>query len=77
MPATWEMEASPIKVSLTLSETTYSPGMVTYICNPSYTRGREQEDCGSRPARAKIRKFSFQQISLVWWHVPTTLEDHK
>jgi hypothetical protein len=27
---------------------------VAHICNPSYLGGRDQEDCGLRPALAKI-----------------------
>jgi hypothetical protein len=27
---------------------------VAHICNPSYSGGRDQEDCGLRPALAKI-----------------------
>jgi hypothetical protein len=26
---------------------------VAHACNPSYSRGRDQEDCGSKPAWAK------------------------
>jgi hypothetical protein len=26
--------------------------LVTYACNPSYSGGRDQEDCGSKPAWA-------------------------
>jgi hypothetical protein len=26
--------------------------LVAHACNPSYTGGRDQEDCGSKPAQA-------------------------
>jgi hypothetical protein len=29
-------------------------GLVTQACNPTYLGGRNWEDCGLRPARAKI-----------------------
>jgi hypothetical protein len=29
------------------------PGMVVHICNLSYFRGRDQEDCSSRSTQAK------------------------
>jgi hypothetical protein len=29
------------------------PGVVAHTCNPSYLGGRDQEDCGLRPAQAK------------------------
>jgi hypothetical protein len=28
------------------------PGTVAHSCNPSYSEGRDQEDFGSKPARA-------------------------
>jgi hypothetical protein len=31
----------------------YSQVLVAHACNPSYSGGRDQEDCGSKPARAK------------------------
>jgi hypothetical protein len=31
-------------------------GMVVHTCNPSYLRSRDQEDCGSKPARAKSKQ---------------------
>jgi hypothetical protein len=44
-------------------------GLVTHSCNPSYSGGRDQEDCGSKPARgnsfqdsiSKIRKITIQK----------------
>jgi hypothetical protein len=32
---------------------TVCPAVVVHVCNPSYSGGRDQEDHGSKPARAK------------------------
>jgi hypothetical protein len=40
-----EYSQMPIKLCLW-------PGVVVCACNPSYSRGGDQEDCGSRPAWA-------------------------
>jgi hypothetical protein len=44
----------------------------TWLCNPSYSEGRDQEDSGSKPAQAKssqdpISKKTFTKIGLVEW----------
>jgi hypothetical protein len=33
-------------------ERKWSWPLVAYTCNPSYSGGRDQEDCGSKPAQA-------------------------
>jgi hypothetical protein len=46
---------------------------VAYACNPRYSRGRDQEDCDSKPSPAKIihktlsQKTLPQKIGLVEW----------
>jgi hypothetical protein len=30
----------------------HSQALVAHTCNPSYSEGRDQEDCGSKPAQA-------------------------
>jgi hypothetical protein len=45
---------------------------VAHTCNPSYSGGKEQEDHGSKPARANssldpISKKPFTKIGLVQW----------
>jgi hypothetical protein len=45
---------------------------VAHACNPSYSGGRDQEDHGSKPARANssrdpISKKTFTKIGLVEW----------
>jgi hypothetical protein len=46
--------------------------LVAQACNPSYSGGRDQEDCGSKPAWANssVRPFfekPFTKIGLVDW----------
>jgi hypothetical protein len=46
--------------------------LVAYTCNPSYSGGRDQEDCGSKLARAKkfmrhYLKKPFTKIRLEEW----------
>jgi hypothetical protein len=42
-----------------------------YTCNPSYSRGRDQEDHSSGPARQKVRDTPpSQPISRVYWYIP-------
>jgi hypothetical protein len=31
---------------------TFRPGAVAHACNPTNSGGRDQEDCGSKPAQA-------------------------
>jgi hypothetical protein len=49
------------------------PGMVAYICNPSYSGIWDWEDSGSRlslnPGK-KVIKTPISTISWVWWHEP-------
>jgi hypothetical protein len=35
---------------------------VAHICNPSYSGGRDQEDCGSKPAQANISQDPISKI---------------
>jgi hypothetical protein len=35
-----------------LSKFNTKPSTVAHICNPSYLRGRDWEDCGLKPAQA-------------------------
>jgi hypothetical protein len=46
--------------------------LVAHACNPNYSGGRDQEDCGLKPARANsskdpISKKPFIKIGLVEW----------
>jgi hypothetical protein len=41
---------------LCLKKKKYMPDLVAHPCNPIYSGGRDQEDCSSRPARAKVRE---------------------
>jgi hypothetical protein len=46
--------------------------LVTHVCNPSYSGGRDHEDCGSKPARGNssqdpISKKPFIKTGLVGW----------
>jgi hypothetical protein len=58
---------------------------VAYIYNPSYSEGRDQEDHGSKPARANssqdpISKMPNAKIGLVEWlkyRAPTCLASMK
>jgi hypothetical protein len=36
-----------------LKETYFSWVLIAHTCNPSYSGGRDQEDCGSTPAQPK------------------------
>jgi hypothetical protein len=38
-------------------------GPLTQACNPSYSGGRDQEDCGSRPAWANSSQNPISEIS--------------
>jgi hypothetical protein len=45
---------------------------VAHSCNPSYSGGKDQEDCGSKPAQANssqdpISKKPFTKKGLVEW----------
>jgi hypothetical protein len=49
-----------------------SRALVAHACNPSYSRGRDQEDCSLKPAGANssrdlILKKLFKKIGLVEW----------
>jgi hypothetical protein len=35
---------------------------VAHICNPSYSGSRDQEDCGSKPARANSSRDPISKI---------------
>jgi hypothetical protein len=45
--------------------------LVAHACNPTYSGGRDQEDCDSKPAQAKVRETlsqkSFHKKGLVEW----------
>jgi hypothetical protein len=40
---------------------------VTHTCNLSYSEGRDQEDCGSKPAPANSSVKPFAKTGLVEW----------
>jgi hypothetical protein len=45
---------------------------VVHACNPSYSRGRDQEDCGLKPAQANslrdpVSKKAHHKKGLVEW----------
>jgi hypothetical protein len=48
-----------------------SQALVSHTCNPSYSGGRDQKDCGSKPqansSRECILKNPSQKIGLVEW----------
>jgi hypothetical protein len=37
---------------LFLKSSSKSQALVAHVCNPSYSRGTDQENCSSRPAQA-------------------------
>jgi hypothetical protein len=39
----------------------FEPGAVAHTCNPSYPGGRDQEDCGSKPAQEIARETLSQK----------------
>jgi hypothetical protein len=50
----------------------WSQGLVAHACNPSYSGGRDQEDQGSKPARANSSarpclEKPFTKTGLVEW----------
>jgi hypothetical protein len=50
----------------------HRPGVVAHACNPSYLGGRDQEDCGLKPAQANISmrpylKKTHHKKGLVEW----------
>jgi hypothetical protein len=50
---------------------------MVHACNPSYLRGRDQENHGSKPAWQKSSQDSISTKSSVWWCttiIPTTRE---
>jgi hypothetical protein len=44
---------------------------VAHICNPSYSSGRDQKNCGVRAAWINSKTPSQSMKSWVWWHTPT------
>jgi hypothetical protein len=47
------IEATYYTTSISVNtESLFSQALVAHVCNPSYLRGREQEDHSSKPARA-------------------------
>jgi hypothetical protein len=55
-------------------KTINSQVLVTHACNPSYSGGRNQKDCGSKPVQANssqdpISKKPFTKKGLVEWKV--------
>jgi hypothetical protein len=40
---------------------------MVHACNPSYSGGRDQEDCGSKPDWANNLKKLFTKTGLVEW----------
>jgi hypothetical protein len=57
-------------------------GSVAHTCNPSYSGGSDQEDCGSKPALGKqfqrpfLKKTHHKKKGLVAWlkHLPSKNE---
>jgi hypothetical protein len=54
---------------------------VAHTCNPSYSGGRDQEDCGLKPARANSSRDSISKIpitkkGLVEWLKVKTLSSN-
>jgi hypothetical protein len=54
------------------NKTTLEPGASAHTCNPSYSGGRDQEDCSSKPAQANsfrdpILKKTLHKKGLVEW----------
>jgi hypothetical protein len=47
--------------------------LVAHTCNPSYTTGRDQEDCSSKPMQANS---SQDPISKKTQHTPGTSDSH-
>jgi hypothetical protein len=48
-----------------------------HLCNPSYSGGRDWEDCDLRQAWAKRRQDPISTNQLVWWYlcvIPGTQE---
>jgi hypothetical protein len=43
---------------------------VTHTYNPSYSRGKDQKDPGSRPTLVKVSKTLSPLTILVWWCPP-------
>jgi hypothetical protein len=46
--------------------------LVAHICNPSYSGGRDQEDCGSKPGQANNWRDPVSKQSITekgWWGV--------
>jgi hypothetical protein len=55
-------------VSLENGDNCWAP--VAYACNPSYSGGRDQEDCGSKPAWANSSQDPTSKIPITkrdWW----------
>jgi hypothetical protein len=55
-----------------LIKTHFGQAPLAHACNPSYSGGRDQEDCGSKPAWANSSarpylKKSFTKLRLVEW----------
>jgi hypothetical protein len=46
------VEYLPPRETFRFSKTTKSQAPVAHACNPSYSGGRDQEDCGLKPAWA-------------------------
>jgi hypothetical protein len=42
----------PVVADIWCSNMTAVPALVAHACNPSYSGGRDQEDCGSKPVQA-------------------------
>jgi hypothetical protein len=44
--------------------------MEVHTCNPSYLGGKNQKNCGLRPAQTKSSQDPIStNKSLVWWHM--------
>jgi hypothetical protein len=52
----WKGLMSAVKVTLKCS--VKWPGAVANVCNPSYSGGRDQEDCSLRPSPGKKVRLS-------------------
>jgi hypothetical protein len=61
-----------MQLTRALSKVPYSQALVAHTCNPSYSRGRDQEDCSSKSALANSStrpyfKKPFTETGLVEW----------
>jgi hypothetical protein len=58
---TLRFHLTPVRMAIIKSTNNNCLVPVAYICNPSYSRGRDQEDHGSKPAWINILKKPSQK----------------